>query len=364
MSGPARIIVAVVAIGLIAAWASSQGGTLVHEGGVAACAYCHVMHDDQMGGGPTAGNPLLIGNNPSDLCLSCHAADFGAVLGIDPLVPPPEMGAGNFVFLFEDNLNDGPDGLLNPINGDAAGHNINAPGHGLSADLTYATSPGGTYPASKMKCTSCHDPHGNSSYRFLRGPGNHQGAGAPFSFNAPQAEGLDLVLGMPESNNNHIAYQSGMSQWCGNCHLDYLVSEHQVLSGFEHPSDHGLEPSIVTQYEIYNGTLDPTGGVASSSYLAAVPFEDLGKTTSSTTGPTTSSTVFCLSCHRAHASSSPRSGRWDFNVTTLGEDGVVSGSYPIPNPYVDPGQDPLCHKCHQGGSERPPADPGLPDINQ
>ena len=73
-------------------------------------------------------------------------------MGADPLVPPQEMGAGNFVFLIEDNINDGVDGLVNPIAGDAAGHNVNAPGSGLSTDPRYPTSPGGHAVQSPREC--------------------------------------------------------------------------------------------------------------------------------------------------------------------------------------------------------------------
>ncbi len=152
-----RICYGLVIFLLIAGTSSLQARAGVHDGGVGACNNCHVMHADESG--LLADNPLLKGNNPSDLCLSCHATAFGAVLGMDPLAPPPEMGAGNFVFLLEDNLNDGPDGMTNPISGDAAGHNLNAPGYGLSSDPTFVTSPGGTYSSALMSCTSCHDPH-------------------------------------------------------------------------------------------------------------------------------------------------------------------------------------------------------------
>ena len=37
----------------------------------------------------------------------------------------------------------------NPIPGDAAGHNLVAPGHGLAADATLTSAPGGTFPASR-----------------------------------------------------------------------------------------------------------------------------------------------------------------------------------------------------------------------
>ena len=55
----------------------------------------------------------------------------------------------------------------------------------------------------------------------------------------------------------------------------------------------------------------------------------------------------CLSCHRAHASSAPAAGRWDFNVTFLHEDGAESGSWTIPDPYGDLSQRSLCNKCHK-----------------
>jgi predicted CXXCH cytochrome family protein len=141
----------------------------------------------------------------------------GAVLGANPLAPPPEWGAGSFVFLLEDNINDGPDGVLNPISGRAAGHNIDAPAHGLSADGATLTAPGGTFPSNKMGCTSCHDPHGNTNFRMLYGTGPILGNGESFSNPAPVAVGIDLD-GEPESNSNHTAYISGMSAWCATCH--------------------------------------------------------------------------------------------------------------------------------------------------
>ena len=69
-------------------------------------------------------------------------------------------------------------------------------------------------------------------------------------------------------------------------------------------------------------------------------------TTASTAGPNGGSTVMCMSCHRAHATSAPNSGRWDFSVTFLHEDGDESGSYSIPDPYASVNQRSLCNKCH------------------
>ena len=70
------------------------------------------------------------------------------------------------------------------------------------------------------------------------------------------------------------------------------------------------------------------------------------------TGPANNtSRMMCLSCHRAHASSAPYAGRWDFNIQTWADEGMLSGSYPIPNPYpiVGPDQGQLCEKCHGTG---------------
>ena len=124
-----------------------------------------------------------------------------------------------------------------------------------------------------------------------------------------------------------------------------------------HPSDRPLSGPIRDRYNIYNGDDDPTGGLQATAYLAAVPFEHAANTTTSTAGPGGGARVMCLTCHRAHATSSPAAGRWDFRVGLLAEDGVVSGSYPIPDPFSSPTQGTLCSKCHVGGAPSPPPGP-------
>jgi len=101
-----------------------------------------------------------------------------------------------------------------------------------------------------------------------------------------------------------------------------------------------------TEYNQYNGPTDPYGGDVSTAYLPEVPFEDPAMMVSSTTGANPSSRIMCMTCHRAHATSAPKSNRWDPNVVFLSEDGVQSGSYSLPNPYGDINQQALCMKCH------------------
>jgi hypothetical protein len=317
-----------------------------HDNGVAHCNGCHTMHNSQDGAlvdpnSPNGNAFLLVKSDPSTVCISCHDhLDRTFPIGGDPLNPPAQRGGGNFIYLIEDNLNDGHNGALNPIPGDAAGHNIISAENGLAADATLNTSPGGNYPSSLMACSSCHDPHGNQEFRFLYGSGTGPD-GFPFLTAAPDADGLG-IFGPGESGTNHTAYKGGMSAWCGNCHGNFHNNNTQLV----HPSGSTLGGTIANNYNLYNGSDDILGGAQATAYLAEVPFEDATNTVSGTAGPSASSQVSCITCHRAHASSAPDAGRWDFNVTFLVEDGHESGSYAIPNPY-SVYQRSLCNKCHK-----------------
>lgn len=320
--------------------------TRYHGAGVGNCSMCHTMHNSQDGlpvdpNSPDGNDYLLIAETPTDVCLTCHAGFMGNVFGSDPLNPPVEKGAGNFAFLLEDNLNDGHGGAGHPIPGYAAGHSIVAPSMGVGADEVLSESPGGDFPSSSLGCTSCHDPHGNGSFRMLHGVGDVQNGIYTFSNPAPDAEGISIYHSR-ESNTKHSAYRAGMSGWCGNCHGEFHEGGQTTI----HPSGSAMGAALAEHYELYNGTEDLLGGNLATAYLALVPFEDQANTLYSTQGPTATSQVFCLTCHRAHASSAPDAGRWDFHVTFLHEDGLESGSYPIPDPYESLNQRSLCNKCH------------------
>ena len=330
------IVMLVLALAPGAAWG-------FHSGGAGACSGCHGGHD------ATSSGSLLRSPNPSDICLNCHETPNGNTWGKDLVLPGPTYGGGPFVFLGEDNLNDGPDAALSPIGGHRAGHSIVSFAKGTSSDPDHASAPGGTYPSSSLTCISCHDPHGKGGhYRLLygadSGPSRSQGHEFVFNTPAPEAVGID-VEGPPESEGNHNAYRSGMSAWCGNCHGAYHASG---ATGFRHPVDVALGVEEVNTYNLYRGTgfLD---GTPTDSYLPAVPLEVSGGTRSFRGPATGTSRISCLSCHRAHASSGPRAGRWDFTISTWVEEGKASGSWPIPNPYetsAGPTQKPLCEKCH------------------
>jgi len=333
---------------LLASWCLAQTPSAAfHDGGSSSCAVCHVMHASNDGQVVIVDSaPLLLAATSSDLCLTCH--DQESVFGYDPLIPPPEKGSGNFVFLLEDNINDAPDGQINSLAGEGSGHSVVSLDRGTTSDSRWPEAPGGTFPSHELSCTSCHDPHGNSGFRMLNGVGPVQNGIAEFIYPAPAAIGIDITDPLAvESNDRHTAYISGMSEWCANCHG--LYHDESSTASFAHPGDETLSSAQITIYNRYNGTGDPFGGTQATAYLKDVPFEQAGMTVSSTAGPSAGSRIMCLSCHRAHASSAPAATRWDMRIGLLDDDGLVSGSFPIPNPYPGSLQGALCRKCHPKG---------------
>ena len=248
------------------------------------------------------------------------------------------------------------------------------------------SAPGGIYSSSALGCTSCHDPHSRTvkdgytgeipvsdyygqdfgiefnvgNYRLLGGigyTGGTQAGGVIFNYPAPiaVADSQNWV----ETDSNHTAYGSGMSEWCNNCHPDFLNIDNMHPVG----NDATLSSTFISNYNSYVKTGDVTGTQA-AAYLALVPFEWGTANTgfldpSSTSGPDQGANVICLTCHRAHASAFQDIGRWDFGTT------FVADSHPQPGDGGAAGNDALnsyygrdmvsefglhqrwfCNKCH------------------
>ena len=289
--------------------------------------------------------------------------------------------------------------------GTSHGHNIIAADYGLSASSVYSSAPGGTYPSNKLSCTSCHDPHSrarvNGNYQVVNaaigqnvGPiigsgsyGNifpttigNNGAGEavgvfrllggagyqPSSVNAANAFGLTTAPPFafaPQSYNRseavtdtRVAYGSGMSEWCKNCHANIHSSSDTT---YQHPPGNNLTDTALLSNTDYSDTLHTvaqnynryinsgnlSGGNQSTSYTSMVPYEE-GLTLSATNyttlashavsdgsyqaGPSTTAgateEVMCLTCHRAHASGWPHALRWNApNAAYLTVQGVYPG---------------------------------------
>jgi len=420
-------------IALLAALIVSSAGTAYafHEGGVGECEGCHAMHSSSGGLPVTTSKFLLRATDQSSVCLNCHqnAGDTGPtdyhVSTADVAMPagsPPRQltPGGDFGWLKKNYIWVpilGAAAVSSP--GDAHGHNISAQDYGYYADSYRTSSPGGTYPSAAMGCISCHDPHGkyrrnqdgstnssgapvrgsgsyasspepNSSasvgvYRLLGGVGYYpksMSAGVAFSYNSPLAVAPDTYNRSESTGQTRVAYGSGMSEWCRNCHT-YIHTD-ATPTILKHPAGSGsggMPPDMRTYYDRYIKSGDLTGA-EESAYLSLVPFEvgtsnaPLLKsivTSTPTKGPSSldgTPAVMCLSCHRAHASGWDKALRWNNTVTAIVHEGkyaqegqpfqpfgqgrseaeALHAYYDIPASSFATEQTPLCYKCHATGS--------------
>ncbi|BDG05241.1 cytochrome C [Anaeromyxobacter oryzae] len=366
-----------------------------HAGGVAACDGCHVMHNAANGvaksTAPTSqvapwtnvtNAYLLQGSDQSSTCLICHSgtkAPTGNQFTIADLtagaIPTNRTPGGDFGWLRTDfNWDNSP--------AQRHGHNVAAADFSLTVDPNLTVAPGGTWqggPGRKQfACSSCHDPHGRyrmqvgtapngiafagpfpgspatlpiaasgsygeaptasyavGAYRLLGGQ-NYTPASnstSPFPNDPPVAVAPALYNSSEASAEVRVAYGTGMSEWCQNCHTNiHLDGYTSGVAGLRHPagSDALLHAGQIQVYNTYvsSGVVD---AAATSKYTSLVPFEQ-GKSATlavlkanavpnSIIAAGASSNVMCLSCHRAHATAFDSMVRWDQNATFL-TDGV------------------------------------------
>ena len=380
----------------------------------------------------TANTYLLQGTDQSSTCLMCHGPNgsggyhvySNVAAGATPLNYSP---GGDFNWITK-TFTWTERGTTNTSYGKTHGHNIVASDFGLTADDRFPTgAPGGNYPQNVLGCQSCHDPHGKSRidntgaivvpgigkavppidgpgstgnlptdntyavgvYRLLGGvgylpksapAGNIFTAAPPVAVSPSTYNRATTAGGVGESLTDiRVAYGSGMSEWCANCHSGF----HGQASGtpgseFKHPSGSSakLTSEVVTNYNNYVKSGDLSGSFTTTPgpYTSLVPFEEGNSnyTTLKThavsdgtqkTGPDTSSQVMCLSCHRAHASAWDSATRWNVRATFLTESGSYptdgspeaqgrtqaqwqTGMYERPASYYATFQRSLCNKCH------------------
>ena len=366
-----------------------------HEGGAGYCDGCHDLHSPlQFRGEETVESDssgpemyMLKGSDPSSTCLICHAraSAFYNIFSKDGSQYTP---GGDYYWL-KKTFTSITNGTVYLSEGDKHGHNVIAADYGLTEDRILDAAPGGSYASFAMGCNSCHDSHGtiqgsaknikaisgsgsygriapqgtiSGNYRLLGGLGYNGGirsSAVSFAYPAPVAVANEA--NWTETDSNHPAYGSGMSEWCANCHNDMLIDSNKHPAG----DDAQLSRSVIANYNAYLKTGDPRG-IQATSYLSLVPFE-LGITDkslldpSSSSGPGTSgkANVMCLTCHRAHASAFPLIGRWDFRATFITDshpkygDGGVTGNDVLNSYYgrnmaaqFGPYQRQFCNKCH------------------
>ncbi|HMB68274.1 MAG TPA: cytochrome c3 family protein [bacterium] len=338
---------------------ASSSAFAFHDAGVADCAGCHTMHNSQDGALVTdaGGYPhLLKAASATDACLICHAG-YGQFAGGEGHGP-----GGDFYWLTK-TYSWSAHGHVTESTGDSHGHNVVSPANGIQADGVLLNAPGGTFDSDEMKCTACHDPHGNQNFRLLYGSDfgpEYQGGRFPFSADAPLALGNSrrtINEDGNETDSHHTVYKSGMSMWCSNCHPNFHSDN---TLDFVHRTDEDMN-GLAAVYNAYVSSDDLTSGSQATAYWGLVPFEDVDVDLSLvdpanyTQGPASNDRVMCLSCHRSHASAFPDIGRWDFGETfvvdshpQLTDMGATAAD--VDNKYYDytfvQNQRSLCNKCH------------------
>lgn len=377
-----------------------------HDGGVANCEGCHTMHNS-LGGtqmnktkyaltqGVSAqyvAAPYLLQGTQSETCLNCHESTPGSYHISTPVAGVAGAGANNLISQF---ILGGDFRWLTIAGSSTAdkathGHNINAPAYGYTGTGEVKTvAPGGVgtaYPTANLNCSSCHDPHGKyrraadtavftiggnavigsgsydtspvpavnqavGSYRLLAGntyKPKSVGAGVTAFINDPPVAFAPSSYNISESGtlagSMRVAYGSGMSEWCANCHgkmhttAAYASSQTSLEGVNVHPAGSAIGATIMANYNAYVKTGDNTGVVA-SAWNSLVPFETGATTTFAAlkalagpgagglgdqAGVDANSQVMCLSCHRAHASGFNSMLRYPATSTFVTEDGAYA----------------------------------------
>lgn len=339
------VLTLAVAAGLV--FALSGPSVAFHDGGVAHCDGCHTMHNSIEGvtQNPNPTSNLLVASDPSSVCLTCHSGPLEeeafSVLSDDASIFSP---GGDFRWITIDIFYT----TFRPMEsrGEQHGHNIQAVDFGLTTiDTTPGNAPGGSFLSADLSCTSCHDPHGNKfpktapiegsgsfgnvgegrgNYRLLGDPPYTPVPGFAFTEQPPfaVAPGFFGPTGINETDTNHTDYGSGMSEWCGNCHGEFVVG----INNTKHPAgaDARLGAEFSRNYNRYVSTGELVAPNPANKYLALVPFSRgtptgsvEGLNASNTSGPNGNATVSCMTCHRAHASAFRYATRWDMTEEFL-----------------------------------------------
>jgi len=399
-----------------------------HAGGVAACDGCHVMHNASSGvaksttgasGGVAAWTNttnayLLQGGDQSSTCLICHSGAKTAgyqfiVADVTTAAAPTNFTPGGDFGWLKLNFTNSPS--------QRHGHNVAAVDFGLAVDPDLKAAPGGTYAGAAagkaaFACSNCHDPHGRyrvqdnagtlevagpsspgskilpikmsgsygdapvaadfavGAYRILAGKGYAPASNPAFAFpNDPPIAVAPTAYNKAEGSANggdvRVAYGTGMSEWCQNCHTNIHLDTYVTgRPGLRHPA--GSTAFLhAGQYDVYNKYISSGDMTGTNAYTSLVPFEqgksipDLKTSITGTIIADSTSNVMCLSCHRAHASAFDSMVRWDQNATFLTDGSAIlsgvtnrtpaqntAGYYGRTAADLGKYQRSLCNKCH------------------
>ena len=224
------------------------------------CTACHIKSTDASA--PYSAEDLV--QSGAMLCRTCHDAD----LDVSGLNPP-------HVF---NSRHDLAGGTFTPtLVSDGAGHNMQ------HRDSKLGLTPPGGMTLDAFDCLTCHDAHDNGNFRNLK----------------KEINGYTTVIvadGDPDYRRN--VYISGINDFCGACHEDFIsVRSSRGAGGWtRHPVGIAISSAA-------HADLDHWSRQANKVTEAEYP--------SGSSNDIYGARVFCLSCHRAHATPYKNAMRWD-----------------------------------------------------
>jgi|GEM_PF-636451 len=348
-----------------------------------ACAGCHRAHTSFSTVGWTdksgtyGGNALLVGGytNTTEFCNACHGdlapgASTNVVSGVFDSGPSGSSTQVVGVLGDSNGVTDGGDDVViaystestfnAPLNGGGFSTMPNPYTWEASATVAYknATSAhsmeqvgplwgaGNALSTTTLTCTSCHDPHGTSNYRLLKGSVNGQTVGGyeadgetpnTFVISGEQGFPLSNALGGSYAQNGFLKHEAGASQmstyfpdyttpryatfadgitaeksmsvWCSGCHTGYNDRSSAANYG-AYEGGGGVGTQTRHRHPV---DMPVTAGkpVAGQSLNEAVLFDQYWiplEENLSGSGDPYQNVVGCLTCHRAHGSSADMTG--------------------------------------------------------
>lgn len=313
------------------------------------CSDCHVMHASYAGTLYNAGagyDNLLKATNTATLCLNCHASN-GTDAAANPTAPYVAGNAGGVVGTSAgssatDTLAGGwfgPNAVFTNVSGGA--DNTDANGHDVEVTALVGDHPPGDdatdgwrrSTARRLTCTSCHDQHGNSTYRNLDSDPNDSNAEIVACTPTATVAGAANYRGDSDVWKNTYGtarYDQDFASFCQDCHErfgpvnTYGGATGQTLPG---PYDNeGLVDNASGGLNTHHPIDMDLGGTIGPQYTTLAGGDTIPLLRTSGAATPSGNSVFCLSCHRAHGSGRESGLRWQQDPNDAPGDTVAGGT--------------------------------------
>jgi len=338
---PMKRLAILVAVCLVAAFATTATAGDYHTGTSLVCSDCHIAHYSQTHNysgstfpfiplGPAGPYTYLLRNEVNELCLTCHDGNAFA---------PDVFGASAY------NTNRNAGGL-----NAASGHRPNDLGYDDTDGHTLwstATAPGGTWShdTEGLHCTDCHAQHGSSTqYRNLLNRGTFSGKNLTYAVGTNDATKDVFERTAKGYNVANVDYNepsttaSAYANWCQSCHTVF----HGATGGPEvggisgggtgwdrHPQadvDIGAHATYISSLSQFN---------SHTNRVKVMDSQGLWDGTAADNTVTPS----CFSCHKSHGNKN------GFGLIFMAGAGATVTEEGDGGVYKD-----LCRQCHiQGG---------------